>query len=118
MVASAPLTGITFQLYMSGLFSVFFMSEELRNKLRFYRELKEIKEFFDRISELEVLEYDVRAADFARIEAQIQEFSKISSIPHNRIPIESSVDVVEEWIRAIIAESKIKSPVYLWMSNY
>jgi hypothetical protein len=94
------------------------MSEELRNKLRFHRELKEINKFFDRISELEVLQYDVRSIGFTSIEAQLQEFTKISSIPHSRISIESSVDVVEDWIGSIIVESKIQSPVHLRMSNY
>ncbi len=99
-------------------FSEIYMSEELRNKLRFHRELKEIKKFFAQISELEVLQYNVRSTGFAKIEAQLQEFSEISSIPYSRIPISSSVDVIEEWLRANLAESKIQSPVYLRMSNY
>jgi hypothetical protein len=94
------------------------MSEKLRNKLRICRESKLLRQFFERISDVEVLQYDVRSIGFARIEAQLQEFTKISSIPSSRIPIESSVDVVEEWIRAIIVESRIQSPVYLRMSNY
>jgi hypothetical protein len=94
------------------------MSEELRNKLRFHHELKEINKFFDRISEIEVLQYDVRSTGFVSIETQLQKFSKISSVPHSRISIESSVDVVEDWIRSIIVESTIQSPVYLRMSNY
>jgi hypothetical protein len=94
------------------------MSEKLRNKLRICRESKLLRQFFERISDIEVLQYDVRSTGFARIESQLQEFTKISSIPSSRIPIESIVDVVEEWIRAIIVESKIQSPVYLRMSNY
>ncbi len=94
------------------------MSEKLQNKLRVYRESKAIGGFFDRIGELEVLQYDVRSANFVKIEEQLQEFSKISSIPYSRIPIESSVDIVEEWILSIIATLKIQSPVYLRMSNF
>jgi hypothetical protein len=94
------------------------MSEELRNKLRIYRESKMLRQFFERISDVEVLQYDVRSTGFARIESQLQEFTKISSIPSSKIPIESSVDVVEDWIKSIIVESKIQSPVYLRMSNY
>lgn len=99
-------------------FNRIWMSEELRSKLRFHRESKELKELFFQISELEVLQYGVRSTDFSIIEAQLQEFCKISSIPHSRIPIDSSIDVVEDWMRSIIATSKIQSPVYLRMSNF
>ncbi len=96
----------------------FCMSEELRNRLRFYRESRLLVNFFSEMSGIEVLQYDARSTGFAEIGSQLEEFSRISSIPSSRIPIESSVEVVECWIGSIVTESKIQSPVYLRMSNY
>jgi hypothetical protein len=45
-------------------------------------------------------------------------FAKFHQFPIARISIESSIDLVEDWIRAILATSKIQSPIYLRMSNF
>jgi hypothetical protein len=117
------------------------MDEELRHKLSSKRRSimlgKQLKEFdevlseiigirsiaysdnlLSQIGEIEIKTYDGTNKNFGDIEKARQETLQISSSPYSKIPVDSSNDVILDWVESSIAQTSIQSPWHLSMSGF
>jgi hypothetical protein len=94
------------------------MSEALQNKLKKSQDSKAIQKLLLNINGLEIMEYDNQNQDFASAEEKFKEIRQISSIPNSSISIEIDMDSFADWVKAIINQSRIRSPFYIRLADF
>lgn len=94
------------------------MSDELQDKLKSHQDTKAVKDFLAQMNNLEDVSYISLKKDFSVVEKILAEIREISSAPNNTIEINSDSDLLEDWIKSVLSQSKIQNFIYLRMSDF